>query len=92
MDSSLTISETRLPCPPCGKMGLQPWTVVVAINQMSNLDLDRSWQYGGYVVELPPLKLRFDTAEMPKLFVLLPRKWPVQMMGEIMRLCLGDAS
>ena len=73
-------------------MGLQPWTVVVAINQMSNLDLDRSWQYGGYVVELPPLKLWFDTAEMPKLFVLLPRKWPVQMMGEIMRLCIGDAS
>ena len=92
MDSSLTISERRLPCPSCGKMGLQPWTVVVAINQMSNLDLDRCWQYGGYVVELPPLKLWFDTAEMLKLFVLPPRKWPVQMMGEIMRLCIGDAS
>ena len=67
MDSSLTVSQTRLPCPPCGKMGLQSWTVVVAINQLSNLDPDRSWQYGGYVVKLPPLKPRYDTEEMPKL-------------------------
>ena len=70
MVGSLTVSQTRLPFPPCGKMRLQSWTVVVAINQMSNLDLDRCWQYGGYVVELPPLKLWFDTAETPKLFCL----------------------
>ena len=25
-------------------------------------------------------------------FVLLPRKWPVQMMGEIMKLCINDVS
>ena len=36
MDSSLTVSQTHLPCPPCGKMGLQPWTVVVAINSGGN--------------------------------------------------------
>ena len=30
--SSLTLSQTRLPCPPCGKIGLQSWTVVVTIN------------------------------------------------------------
>ena len=68
MDSSLTVSLTRLPCPPCGKMGQQSWTVVVAINQLPNLDLDRSWQYGGYIVDLLLLKSRFDTAEMSKLF------------------------
>ena len=28
------------------------------------------WQYGGYVVELPPLKPRFESAEMSKLFCL----------------------
>ena len=48
MDSSLTVSQ--MPCPPCGKMGLQSWTVVVAINKLSNFDPNRSWQYGGYVV------------------------------------------
>ena len=68
MDSSLTVSQMRLPCPPCGNMGLKTWTVVVSINKLSNLDLDRSWQYGDYVVELLLLKLRFDIAEMPKLF------------------------
>ena len=36
MDGSLTVSPTRLPCPPCGKMGLQSWTVVMAINKLSN--------------------------------------------------------
>ena len=30
--SSLTFSQSRLPCPPCGKMGLQSWTMVVTIN------------------------------------------------------------
>ena len=68
--SSLTISHTRLPCPPCGTMGLQFWTVMVAINQLWNLKLDPTWQYGSYVIELPPLKPRFDTAEMPMLFCL----------------------
>ena len=36
MDGSLTVSQTRLHCPPCGKMGLQSWTVVMAINKLSN--------------------------------------------------------
>ena len=36
MDSSLTVGQRRLPCPPCGKMGLQSYTVVVAIKKMSN--------------------------------------------------------
>ena len=36
MNRSLTVSQTRLLCPPCGKMGLQSWTVVVAINKLSN--------------------------------------------------------
>ena len=49
-------------------MGQQSWTVVVAINQLPNLDLDRSWQYGGYIADLLLLKSRFDTAEMSKLF------------------------
>ena len=70
MVSSLTISQTRLPCPSCGKMGLQSWTMVVPKNQLSNLKLDRSWQYGGYVLELTLLKPRFDTAEMPIFFCL----------------------
>ena len=70
MDSSLTVSQTRLPRPPCGKMGLQSWTVVVAINKLWNLDFERSWLLGGYVVELPPMKPQLDTAEMPKLFCL----------------------
>ena len=43
MNSFLTVSQSRLPCPPCGKMGLQSWTVVVAINKLANLDFDRSW-------------------------------------------------
>ena len=68
MVSSLAISQTRLPCPPCGKMGLQSWTVAVAINWLWNLKLDRSWLYGGYVIEPPPLKPRFDTTDMPVLF------------------------
>ena len=68
MVSSLTISQTRLLCPPCGKMGLQSWTVLVGINKLWNLKLDRSWQYGGYVLELPLLKPWFATAEMPILF------------------------
>ena len=34
MVSSLTISQTRLLCPPCGKMGLQSWTVEVRINKL----------------------------------------------------------
>ena len=42
----------------------------MAINQPSNLKLDRSWQYGGYVLELTLLKPRFDTAEMPIFFCL----------------------
>ena len=36
MDGSLTVSQMRLPCPPCGKMGLQSWTMVMAINKLSN--------------------------------------------------------
>ena len=68
MVSSLTISQTLLLCPPCGKMGLQSWTVLVGINKLWNLKLDRSWQYGGYVFELPLLKPWFATAEMPMLF------------------------
>ena len=32
------------------------------------MKLDHSWQYGGYVDELPPPKPRFDNAEMPILF------------------------
>ena len=36
MDGSLTVGQTRLPCPPCGKMGLQSWIVVMAINKLSN--------------------------------------------------------
>ena len=36
MDGSLTVSQTRLPCPPCRKMGLQSWTVVMAINKLFN--------------------------------------------------------
>ena len=43
MDGSLTVSQTRLPCPPCGKMGLQSWTVVMAINKLSNLLLNQVW-------------------------------------------------
>ena len=31
MVSYLTISEKRLHCPSCGKMGLQSWDVVVVI-------------------------------------------------------------
>ena len=101
--SSLTVSQTRLPCPPCRKMELQSWTVVVAINKLWSLNFERSWWLDGYVVELPPLKPWCDTAEMPKLFCptatemsctndggLLPQKCPVQMMGEIMRLCIGQ--
>ena len=42
----------------------------MAMNQLGNLELDRSWQHGDYAVELPPLKLRFDTADMPVLFFL----------------------
>ena len=49
---------------------LQSWTVVVATNQLWNLKLDCSWQYGGYVYELPPLKHRFNNAETPILFCL----------------------
>ena len=41
--------------------------VVVAINQLWNLKLNHSWQHGGYVAKLPPLKPRFDTVEMPNL-------------------------
>ena len=41
------------------------------INQLRNSDLDRSWQYGGYVAELPPLKLRL---EVPKLLCLTARE------------------
>ena len=63
MVSSLTINQTCLLCPPWGKMGQQSWTVVAAINQLSNLKLDCSWQYGGYIVELPSLKLRFETRD-----------------------------
>ena len=48
--------------------------MVGPINQLSNSDLDRSWQYGGYVAELPPLKLRFDIAEVPKLLCLTARE------------------
>ena len=70
MVSSLTSTPMHLPCPPCGKMGLQSWTVVVGINKLWNLTLDRSCQHGDYVVELPPLKPWFDTAEMPILFCL----------------------
>ena len=33
MHSSLAVSQTRLPFPSFGKMGLQSWTVVVAINK-----------------------------------------------------------
>ena len=53
MDRSLTVSQTRLPCPPCRKMGLQSWTVLVAINKLPNLNFGGSWQFGGYVGELP---------------------------------------
>ena len=68
MVSYLTFSQTRLLCPPCGEMRLQSWTVVVAINVLWILTLVRSWEHGGYAVELSPLKLRFDTAEMANLF------------------------
>ena len=64
MVSCLTISQTRLPCRPSGQMGLQSQTVAVAINQLSNLEVKHSWQHGGYVVKLPPLKHRFDTPRM----------------------------
>ena len=43
MDGSLTVSQTCLPCPPCGKMRLQSWTVVMAINELSNILLNQSW-------------------------------------------------
>ena len=47
-----------------------PWTVVAAINQLLNFKLNCSWPYGGYVDELPLLKPRFDTVEIPNLFCL----------------------
>ena len=43
MNGSLTVSQTRLPCPPCGKMGLQSWTVVMAMNKLSNWFLNQTW-------------------------------------------------
>ena len=43
MDGSLTVSQLRLPYPPSGKMGLQSWTVVMAINKLSNLLLNQVW-------------------------------------------------
>ena len=43
MDGSLTVSQTHLPCPPCGKMRLQFWTVVMPINKLSNYLLIQSW-------------------------------------------------
>ena len=68
--------------------------VVVAINQLWNFKLNHSWQHGGYVAELPLLKPWFHTVEMPNLFCLTARElaWSVQMMGEIMWLCVGDVS
>ena len=32
------------------------------------MKLDRTWQYGDYVVDVPMLKPWYDTAEMPILF------------------------
>ena len=43
MDSSLTVSQTRLPCSPCGKMGLQSWTAVMAVNILSIYIPRQSW-------------------------------------------------
>ena len=42
MDGALTVSQRRLPCPPCGRMMLQSWTVVMAINKLSNYLLNQS--------------------------------------------------
>ena len=36
MNGSLAVSQTHLSCPLCGKIGLQSWTVVVAINKLFN--------------------------------------------------------
>ena len=74
MDGSLTVSQTRLPCPPFGKMGLQSWTVMMAINKLSNLFLNQIWQHGGYFAELPPLKPWFYPAETPKSYCLTSMK------------------
>ena len=93
MDGSLTGSQMHLPCPLCGKMELQSWTVVMAINKLFNSVLIQSWYYSGYFAKLPPLKSWFDPAETPKDYsVLLPWEWPVQMTGEIMRFCIDDVS
>ena len=92
MVSSLTIGQARLPCPSCGKMGLQSWTVVVAINQLSNLKLDSSWHYGVYVIEFPPLTPWFNTTEMPNLFCLTATEWTCTNDGGITRLCVGGVS
>ena len=43
MDGSLTVSQMRLPCPLCGKMGLQSWTVVMAIDKLFSSVLKQSW-------------------------------------------------
>ena len=64
----------------------------MAINQLSNFVLDRSWHYGGYVVELSPLKPRFDSVETPKLFCLTATEMACANDGEIIRLCEGDVS
>ena len=92
MVSSLTVSQTHLPCPPCGKMGLQPWPVAVAIIQLWNLKLDLP---GSMLVM--SLSSHFwspgSTQQRCQSYsVLLPWNWLVQMMGEIMRLCIGDVS
>ena len=90
MVSYLTISQKHLPCPPCGKMGLQSSTVVVAINKLWKLILIKAVCV--VVMSLGSLRLSPGSTSQwcQTYFVLLPQEWPVRMMGEIVRLCVGN--